>query len=87
MQSEVEHYNIGGWFISEVLQFFFLVLALLLAIIHDGGGFGTLLWIGLASGAACMVALTIAWYPGLLISLTRTMARRFRLTGACLRCL
>ncbi|MBO1328841.1 DUF3325 family protein [Acetobacter suratthaniensis] len=64
-----------------------LVLALFLAIMHDGSGFGALLWITLASGTACMVALRIAWHPGLLIPLTRIMEWRFGLTGAWLRCL
>lgn len=36
---------------------------LLLLIWYEGGGFGTLLWIGLISAAALAVSLLLAWRP------------------------
>lgn len=60
-----------------------VVIALVLAIRHEGGGFGFLLWIGLLSFAACIVALILSWKPLLLAPLARLMlSPRFLFTSA-----
>lgn len=50
-----------------------VVLALVLAVRHEGGGFGVLLWAGLVSFTACLVALVLSWRPLLLAWLARLM--------------
>lgn len=50
-----------------------LAMALLLAVHHEGEGFGFLLWSGLISLAACAVSLVLAWCPRLLGPLSRLL--------------
>jgi len=40
-----------------------LAVSLLLALLRDGAGFGSLLWATLLSLAALAVAFTLAWWP------------------------
>ncbi|GAN70424.1 DUF3325 domain-containing protein [Acetobacter syzygii] len=53
-----------------------LVMALAMAVWQQGGGFGFLLWVGLASLAACMVALALSWQPRTLVPLAMLMQAR-----------
>lgn len=50
-----------------------LVGSLVCAIVHDGGGFGTLLWVGLMAVCACAVTLVLGWRPAWLAPLARRM--------------
>jgi len=43
-----------------------IVLSLVLALLRDGAGFGSLLWATAISLAALAVAFTLAWRPGVL---------------------
>lgn len=52
-----------------------LLLSLVCAVAHDGGGFGTLLWVGLMAVCACAVTLVLGWWPALLAPLARRMHR------------
>ncbi|MDN7354365.1 DUF3325 domain-containing protein [Acetobacter senegalensis] len=52
-----------------------LVLALVLAVQNEGGGFGFLLWAGLMSFAACGVALILGYWPYLLAPVARTLEK------------
>lgn len=50
-----------------------LILALVITIRQEGGGFGSLLWVGLMSLAACAVTLLLAWWPRLFSPLARLL--------------
>lgn len=54
----------------------FLIMALAVSIIHEGGGFGSLLWVGLMILAAWTVAMILAWCPQLLAPLAFLMRAR-----------
>lgn len=51
-----------------------VILALVLAIRNEGGGFGFLLWTGLLSLASCIVALILSWRPTFLAPLARLIS-------------
>lgn len=55
-----------------------LALALVLALAHDGPGFGSLLWGTAISLAALAVACTLSWPPRLVIRVTRPGAGQAR---------
>ncbi len=50
-------------------------LSLLLALVLDGVGFGSVLWLLSLSTAASAVAFTLAWMPGLLMPLAALAGR------------
>lgn len=57
------------------LGYALLALALVLCLLRDGPSFGSLLWVVMGCAAALAVALSLAWYPRLLLPLAWLWAR------------
>ncbi|BAU38672.1 hypothetical protein APT_01590 [Acetobacter pasteurianus NBRC 101655] len=56
---------------TRVVAGLLVILALVLAVLSEGGGFGILLWAGLLSLASCIVALILSWRPSFLAPLAQ----------------